>query len=291
MKDSLHAVLQSSARRLRSAGLESAHLDAELLLRKSVACSSKEILLNPERTLTLQQIAQNEGFLRRRLQREPVAYILGTREFWSLEFKVTPDVLIPRPETEHLIEQVLQVVEGLPENRPIHLLDVGTGSGIIAISAAKEIARLKATAVDVSGEALQIAKENARSNGVEDRIEFRKSDLFRDLSPNETFDVIASNPPYIARSDIRNLMPDVKDFEPLQALDGGEDGLEIIRAMSRQVPKHLRPGGTLLIEFGEGQGPDIMKVFQEHIAFDGLRLLKDYSDKDRILIAERRDRG
>jgi release factor glutamine methyltransferase len=206
--------------------LPNARLDAELLLR---------------------HVLEKDRAWLRRTMHEPIQYILGTQEFYGLDFLVKPGVLIPRPETEHLVEAAL---ERLAEQSALNIVDVGTGSGILAVTLAKHLPVAQITAVDLSAAALSIARENAARHGVEDRIRFLTSDLLAAL-PGECFDAIVSNPPYIPASEV--LETQVRDYEPEQALFAGADGLDIYRRLVPQAFAALRPGGWLLMEIGHGQ--------------------------------------
>jgi release factor glutamine methyltransferase len=227
--------------------LPNARLDAELLLRHVLEKDRAWLLTHPETELTAAQTSAYEKAIARRTMHEPIQYILGTQEFYGLDFLVKPGVLIPRPETEHLVEAALERLAGQPA---LNIVDVGTGSGILAVTLAKHLPVAQITAVDLSAAALSIARENAARHGVEDRIRFLTSDLLAAL-PGECFDAIVSNPPYIPASEV--LEAQVRDYEPEQALFAGADGLDIYRRLVPQACTALRPGGWLLMEIGHGQ--------------------------------------
>lgn len=235
-------------------GIDSPRLDAELLLADTLRLDRVGLYLNFERPLQADELTVYREKVRRRAGREPLAYILGETEFWSLPFTVTPAVLIPRPDTELLVEEALKRLTGAA-----WVLDVGTGSGALAITLAHECPECRSVAIDVSAEALAVAAENARKNGVAERIEFRHADLA--ALPAGPFDLIIANPPYIPRDDLAMLMPEVRDFEPQLALDGGHDGLDAYRALARQAGAIVAPEGWLLVEVGIGQASAVQELF------------------------------
>lgn len=235
-------------------GIDSPRLDAELLLADTLRLDRVGLYLNFERPLQADELTVYREKVRRRAGREPLAYILGETEFWSLPFTVTPAVLIPRPDTELLVEEALKRLTGAAR-----VLDVGTGSGALAITLAHERPECRSVAIDVSAAALAVAAENARKNGVAERIEFCHADLA--ALPDGPFDLIVANPPYIPRDDLATLMPEVRDFEPRLALDGGHDGLDAYRALARQAGAVLAPEGWLLAEVGIGQASVVQELF------------------------------
>jgi release factor glutamine methyltransferase len=244
-EQTVRAVLASGAARL--AGLPTARLDAELLLRHVLEQDRVWLLTHPEAQLTAAQSASYDAAIARRTRHEPIQYILGMQEFYGLGFQVRPGVLIPRPETEHLVDAAL---ERLPKQTPLSIVDVGTGSGILAVTLAKQLPMAQMTAVDLSADALVIARENAARHGVAGRIRFLESDLLVTLA-GESFDAIVSNPPYIPANEV--LETQVREYEPKQALFAGADGLDIYRRLIPQAHSALRPGGWLLMEIGHGQ--------------------------------------
>jgi release factor glutamine methyltransferase len=253
-------LLNEAAARLSEAGIESARRDARILLAYAMGIS-------PDTLATSNTEVRNENlFLQligRRVAREPVAYITGEREFWSLSFAVGPGALIPRPETELLIEQLLAA---FPKEAELDILDLGTGSGCLIIAALTEFPRAYGTAVDSSPAALRWAKQNAESLGVLNRLDFKQADWLDEGQ----FDVILSNPPYIPSADIAGLMPDVARYEPMSALDGGPDGLDAYRALAPRAATLLKPGGWLFWEFGAGQEDAVSGL----LAQAGLKIIK-----------------
>jgi len=236
-------------------GIDSPRLDAELLLAEALGLDRVGLYLNFERPLQAEELTAYRSKVRRRAGREPLAYILGHTEFWSLPLAVTPDVLIPRPDTELLVE------EGL-KRRPddtARVLDVGTGSGALAIALAHERPQWAVTAIDLSPAALAVAMANARRNEVAERITFIEADLA--TLPAGPFELIVANPPYIPHGELSTLMPEVRDYEPLLALDGGDDGLVPYRSLARQAGTILAPGGWLLVEVGIDQAAAVQELF------------------------------
>jgi len=253
--------LQLAQDHLRSKGVDSARLDAELLLAEALGLSRVELYTNHDRPLAEPEVDRFRELLRRRSAREPVAYITGAREFWSLDFAVDRRVLIPRPETETLVEATLSAIRGeLDGQAPGHagsgnavgprVLEIGTGSGAIAVALAVEIAELRVTATDNSQSALEIAPLNAQRHGVADRVEFLHGDTFDVFTQGERFDVIVSNPPYCKEGELPELQPEVRDWEPSSALVAGADGMSVTARIIARAPQYLVPGGWLLLEVG-----------------------------------------
>lgn len=235
-------------------GIDSPRLDAELLLADALGLDRVGLYLNFERPLQAGELAGFREKVKRRAGREPLAYILGHTEFWSLPLKVTPEVLIPRPDTELLVEQALA-----RSTVVTRVLDVGTGSGALAIALGHERPDWAVTAIDISPAALAVARENARGNGVAERITFIEADLA--ALPAGPYELIVANPPYIPHGELTTLMPEVRDYEPLLALDGGADGLDPYRALAGQAVHRLTPGGWLLVEVGFDQAAVVQELF------------------------------
>jgi len=224
--------------------------DAEVLLRHVLRCDQAALLTHPERLLSPDESDQLESFLKRRLASEPMQYITGSQEFFGLLFEVTPDVLIPRPETEHLVEAALEHIGG----EAVRILDVGTGSGAIAVSLAHARPRSHVTAVDLSPAALEVARRNAQWHGVLDRVTLLQSNLLAAVDGAD-FDAVVSNPPYIAEGEVLELQ--VSNYEPQSALYAGPTGLEVYERLIPEARKLLKPGGWLLLEIGFGQQPAV----------------------------------
>jgi release factor glutamine methyltransferase len=248
-------ILQWTADYFTGKGIASARLEAELLLAATLDLDRVGLYVNFERPLDSSELAAFREQVQRRAKGEPVQYILGETEFWSLPFTVSPQVLVPRADTEVLVEEALSKIEG-----PVHLLDVGTGSGAVAVAMAHEKPEIQATALDCSEGALQVARGNAERNGVAERVSFLAGDL-AELPPGP-FNMVVSNPPYIPTADCEELMPEVRDHEPRLALDGGEDGLTAYRQLASQSGRILLPGGWLLVEVGINQAEDVAALFR-----------------------------
>ena len=255
-------------------------LDVETLLQKALGVDRLYILLNLDKDLSEDEEKTFNKFIEERLNNRPIAYIVGNREFMGLDFYVQEGVLIPRPDTEVLVEEVIELAK---DKGQIEILDIGTGSGAITVSLAKYLENAKLTSVDISEIALEIAKKNAISNNVEDRINFVKSDLFSSLNKNQKFDIIVSNPPYIKREVIDTLDKQVKDFEPYNALEGGIDGLDFYRAITTQAKDYLKEGGVLAYEVGHDQSEDVSKLM-EMDGYTNIYTLKDLQQIDRVVI-------
>jgi release factor glutamine methyltransferase len=254
--------------------------DAALLLRHALAISHAEQLVHPTRLLTSVEVANYEAFIARRLRNEPIQYITGEQEFYGLTLRVTPAVLIPRPETEHLVESVLAELD---TSRSYRILDIGTGSGAIAIALAHHLPQAHVTAVDLSPAALAVAVVNAARHGLTDRIHFVQSDLLAALAPNEPpFDAIVSNPPYVPESDRATLHPQVRDHEPASALFAGADGFDIYRRLIPQARAALITGGLLALEIGQGQRDSIAALLAD---WTYVRFVEDLQRIPRVALA------
>lgn len=280
-------VLRYGAWRLISKGIESAALDAEVLLGHVLGLSRAQTLVAANTPLDGAQSRTYERLLARRLEREPTAYITGEREFWSLDFRVSPDVLIPRPETELLVEIALRLARESAPARPLRIIDLGTGSGAIAVALASELTSAEIIATDVSAEALAVAAGNAVRNGVAERIRFVQGDLFDAIQPERLVDLVVSNPPYIRRSDIDTLEPEVSRWEPRGALDGGLDGLDYYRRIAAQAFRYLAPHGALAVEIGAGMGRAVAALFQDAAECAGVSIYNDYAGIERVVVARK----
>ena len=260
---------------------EHAAQDAALLLRHTLRLTPAQLRAYPERVLTGEEYARFEQAITRRLQREPVQYITGEQEFYGLALRVTPAVLIPRPETELLVHAVLSELKS--HSGRLRIADVGTGSGAIALTLAAHLPKAEIAAFDISPSALEVARENARTHHLEPRLWFYESDLFAGLPANEPpFDVIVSNPPYVAESDRAMLHPEVREFEPATALFAGDSGLDIYRRLIPQARAHLRPGGLLAMELGYGQEDALKQLLS---AWNDVRFLRDLQAIPRTVLA------
>jgi release factor glutamine methyltransferase len=236
---------------LTQKGVESPRLETEVLLAHVVGCKRIDLYGLRHGDLASDDVRQRfRDLIRRRLEGVPVAYLVGRKEFFALEFEVTPDVLIPQPDTECLVVEALRLARGLSEP---HLLDVGTGSGNIAVSVAHQHKAARLMAVDVSAAALVVAERNAAKHGVAERIRFLHGDLFQPVPGDERFDLVLSNPPYIAEEEWSTLEEEVRDHEPRLALDGGPGGFAVFDRLIDQARWYLKPGGHLLVEIGSAQ--------------------------------------
>ncbi len=249
------ALLADAQARLGKAGIDTARMDARLLLAHAAGVEPNRLFTHPEMEIDASASAAFETLVARRGRREPLAHLTGTREFWSLDFAVTPATLIPRPDTETLIELTLHRLGAAP---PSTILDIGTGSGCILVTLLREWTAAAGFGTDVSPEALSVAVANAGRHGVDDRATFVAGEWTAALSG--PFDLVVSNPPYIATEDIAKLEPDVASFEPLAALDGGRDGLDAYRQLVPAVTAVLSPGGYLCMEVGLGQAEDVVGI-------------------------------
>ena len=276
----LRDALSAATAELAAASSVNPRRDAELLLLHVAQMSRAELISNPDRQLTTDEWHRYRELIARRKQFEPVQYINGEREFYGLTFRVVPGVLIPRPETEHLVEAVL---ERIPLDAPCHIADVGTGSGAIAIAlaVARPLARIAAT--DISVGALNIAKENAAVHGVEDRIRFREADLLANSALGE-FDIVVSNPPYIADGERESLDAEVREYEPAQALFAGPTGLELYERLIPQAAEVLRPGGWLAMEIGAGQQLQLSRLLKD---WSQISFASDLQGIPRVALAQR----
>lgn len=286
-------LLQWTEKAFKEKGIESGRLEAELLLAKVLSFTRIQLYTHFEQPLGAAELQTYRTLIRRRFAREPLAYLLEEKEFYSLMFKVTPAVLIPRPETELLVAQALIFLErraAILENRPLSILEVGTGSGCIAVSLAKQHLQSEIWSLDVSNAALKVAQTNAESHQVHHRIHFIEQDVRQLIQKNwpsdqlpQNFDLILSNPPYISTQDIPQLAPELH-YEPLQALDGGENGLTIYPAIFQLAKQHLKLDGVLLLEIGQGQAEPLCRVAYEH-GFPEVLRHKDFASIERVLEA------
>jgi release factor glutamine methyltransferase len=274
--------LAAARRRLQEAGIEDSALEAEVLLRHALGLDRAGLFSRSDEAVPAGALSRFDSYVERRLKHEPTAYITGVREFFGIEFEVSPAVLIPRPETETLVEAAIELAR--PRSRirrgPV-IADIGTGSGAVAIALALNVARSDVYAVDSSAEALAVARRNAERLGA-DRVLCLRGDLLTPLP--EYVDVLVANLPYVRSDQIQQLAPEVREYEPRAALDGGPDGLTVIGRFLRDAPSFLRPNGAVCLEFGDGQTEAVRDLARR--AFPGLRLQirKDLAGRDRVLI-------
>ena len=257
-------------------------LDVEILLQKALGDVDRiYIHINLNKELTKEQYDLFLELIKDRLEGRPVAYIVGNREFMGLDFFVKEGVLIPRPDTEPLVEEIIDLCK---DKEKVEILDIGTGSGAITISLAKYIEKSKLTSFDISDIPLEVGKKNAISNGVDHKIEFIKSDLFSSIKDKDIkFDIIVSNPPYIPKRDMDTLHTQVKDYEPYNALEGGEDGLDFYRDITEQSNNYLKSNGILAYEVGHDQAKDVSNIMENN-GYNKIYTKKDIQGIDRVVI-------
>lgn len=266
-------------------GVDSPRLNAELLLAHILKIQRLPLLLDSQRILSEPDSDQFNTLLRQRAQRIPLQHLTGSCNFLGHELRVSPHALVPRPETEGLVEHALMLAKTIPNP---HILDFATGSGCIAIALAHQLPNAQIHALDLSAPALELAQANTALNGLSGRIHFHHGNGFHALPSSlaASFDLIVSNPPYIPSDDIPSLDPEVRDHDPILALDGGPDGLEFYRRLATECPNWLRHPGWFLAEFGDHQGLAIREFFQSHKFWGKTRLEKDLSGRDRIIIVD-----
>ena len=272
-------VIKTGSELLKEKNISSHVLDTELLLSKSLNKSREELLINLDQNINKRELTNFNKYLIRRSNKEPIAYLLGEKEFWSKKFFVNKDTLIPRPETELLVEKLVTIYK----EKKITILDIGTGTGCIIASLLSELKNSSGTAVDISREAIIVAKKNACKFKLSDRIKFLHKP-FEKLY-GKKFDLIVSNPPYIKRKDIKNLSDDIKKFEPKMALDGGNDGLDLIKKIIYKSKKILKINGTLALEIGNEQINKVSKILIDN-KFRISCVIKDFRNNVRCVIAE-----
>jgi release factor glutamine methyltransferase len=263
-------------------GVESARLEAQLLLAHALGCKRMDLYTRYEEEPSEAERKQFRELVQQRVKGRPVAYILGRKEFFSLEFEVGPAVLVPRPDSEWLVTATLELVKPIAEPS---VLDVGTGSGCLAIAVAVRHKGARVTAIDISPEALAVAGRNASKHGVAERVRFLQGDLLAPLGPEELFDVLLSNPPYIPSGEVAGLEPEVRDHEPRLALDGGVDGFAVFERLLAEAPAHLKPGGHLLVETGAAQEARARERLARHPGYELGPTIHDLAGHPRVLRA------
>ncbi|MFC1868410.1 peptide chain release factor N(5)-glutamine methyltransferase [Thermodesulfobacteriota bacterium] len=284
-------LLEVTADYLKQKQIDNPRLCAEILLAHQLNMCRVKLYLAFDQPLHENEISRYRSLIKRRLLREPTQYITGIQEFWSMEFMVAPQALIPRPESELLVEHVVSICrdEKSPEKPSGTILDLGTGSGVIAVSLAQELQGATIWASDISGQALDLCKLNAGKHGVDSRVRFIKGDLFQPFIDKPVkFDIIVSNPPYVASEEYDSLAPEVRDYEPRLALDGHEGGLFFIRKIINEGADYLKPGGWLLIEMDPRQTPAALNMFEENGHYTEKKRIMDYTGKYRVVMARKR---
>jgi release factor glutamine methyltransferase len=268
---------------LKEKRCESPRLDAEVLLAHVVGCPRIQLYTRYDELASDEVRSQYKKLVLRRTEGCPVAYLVGYKEFYNLRFAVSPAVLVPRPETEILVLEAIRLAKALAAPK---VLDVGTGSGAIAVTLAKHLPQAQVTAVDISPAALEVAQRNAQTHGAFDRIQFVLGDLLGEFRDEERFDVIVSNPPYVATEEWHQLPETVAKFEPRQALDGGPAGMLIIERLLREAKEHLLPGGTVLMEIGANQGKPVLALAERVGGYDKVAILPDHAGLPRVFRAK-----
>ncbi|MGH7467240.1 MAG: peptide chain release factor N(5)-glutamine methyltransferase [Longimicrobiales bacterium] len=290
MRETALPLAAKAAHYLAERGIENARLEAELMLAALLGVSRLDLYLQHDRTIEEAVLASYRGYVLRRLKREPLQYILGRAAFRKLELRVDVRVLIPRPETEVLVDQVLQwlvtfgSVEDTKDRKPL-ILEIGTGSGAIALSLARE-SGAHVVATDVSAGALDVARDNAMRLGLAGRIDFRCGELWQAVRTGERFDAIVANPPYIAQAERDTLAPEVREWEPAQALFAGPDGLSVISPLVTGAMDWLLPGGLLALEVGAQQGEAVLRMLKQTSGYTNMRIQRDLADRERVVLAE-----
>jgi len=280
----VHDILNESVKSLEKAGIPSARLDAEVLLAFYLNCDRVEFLKNPDRIVSEKQFAGFRNLLDRRLHWEPVAYITGRKNFWTFSLEVNKDVLIPRPDTEIIVEDTLAVCRKTGSAK-LRILDIGTGSGAIALALAQEISLAEIIATDISASALALAGKNAHALDLGNKIDFRQGDLFDPVEG--IFDIIVSNPPYISEEGYKELPAGVKNYEPAIALLAGKKGIEFYEKLIYQAPGYLKKKGWLLFEIGAKQQKDVRGLLEESGFYERIAMRRDYAGLPRVMRARR----
>jgi release factor glutamine methyltransferase len=278
---SIGAAWRAVRDRFRAQGMDTPELDARLLAQAAFGLDAMGLVRREREPATPEQLVGLDRFALRRLAGEPISRIVGEQEFWGLKFALSEATLVPRPETEQLVEEALARLAGL---RAPRIVDLGTGSGAIIVSILEALPRAHGLATDISEAALATARQNAERHGVAGRLDFRQGHWWQAVPHTELFDLIVSNPPYIATAAIADLAPEVRVFDPKAALDGGWDGLEAYRAIASQAARRLVPKGHMLLEIGYNQAEAVSRVFRR-AGFGRVEILKDLAGLDRVVSA------
>ena len=273
----------------KSHDIDSARATAEILLAHALNLSRIDLYLRYDQPLIKDELAYFKTLIKRRILKEPVAYILGRREFWSMDFSVSPDVLIPRPETECLVERALAALTNEAACSHRRILELGTGSGAVILSLLSKVRACFGIGTDISFRALQVARNNANFHGLDNKVQFFCADWIQPFKTHgASFDIIVSNPPYIKTDQIHCLQPEIHQYEPLHALDGGKDGLKWLREIIAKAYLLLLPGGTLLLEIGHDQRQALERIVRAYTYYEAPAFYKDYGGYDRVLSIKRK---
>lgn len=281
-------MLQWASTYFKNRGIESPRAAAEILLAHALGTDRVHLYMHHDQPLDKTELALFKTFIQRRLQREPVAYIVGHKGFWSVDLSVTPDVLIPRPETERLVEVALAWLADRAFGSAADIMDLGTGSGAIVVAIAAEAGLHRFFASDVSPDAIAIARNNAVTAGVAEHVRFFVGDWLAAVRPGPLFDLIVTNPPYVASGEWSDLQPEIVHYEPRLALDGDEDGLRSYRAIVGTAHRFLKPGGALMMEIGCRQQEAIQLLAEQCGAYETYNCYKDYSGHDRVVTMQKK---
>jgi release factor glutamine methyltransferase len=284
----IHDILNESTKTLEAVDIPSARLDAEVLLSFCLGCDRLEFYKNPDMTISETKLYAFRNLITRRLQWEPVAYITGRKEFWTFVLEVNNSVLIPRPDTEVIVEETINICRKTDFSE-MRILDIGTGSGAIALALASEKTGAKIVATDISEASLNLAKKNAAALGLQAKIDFRQGNLFEPV--DGIFDIIVSNPPYIAAEDYEKLPAGVKNYEPQAALLAGKSGLEFYEKLIYQAGGFLKINGWLLLEIGAKQEAGVRKIMEAAGFYDNIEMRRDYAGLPRVIKARRKISG
>jgi len=287
----IQSLLKVSTDYLKQKDIENPRLDAEVLLAFQLNMDRVSLYLSFDKPLGEKEISGYRNLIKRRVLREPLQYITGVQEFWSLSFKVNPNVLIPRPESELLVSQAIAKAKSnsSQNNDALKILDLGTGSGVLAVSIARELSSAQVWATDISSDALKLAVENADRHGVSGNIQFRQGDLLDPLKDEGiSFDIIMSNPPYVASDEFQDLSLEITNFEPRTALDGREGGMYYIEKIVSEGQRYLNKGGWLMIEMAPNQTENALAMLAQTGAYEEKGRIKDYADLYRVVEAQRK---
>jgi release factor glutamine methyltransferase len=285
----LAQAIYQAAQKLSAHGISNARLDAEVLLSHTLTRDRAWLIIHRDESLDEVQRTLFEDAINRRARREPLQYITGKQEFWGLDFNVTPDVLIPRPETELVVETALKIIQ--EAGRQVTIVDLCVGSGCIAVSLAMETEAAHIFATDKSDQALVVARENARKHDVLDRIRFLEGDLFEPLAKLDLqgmVDIVVSNPPYVRSGDLPSLQPEVRDFEPALALIAGTEGTEIQQRIIVTAPEFLNKYGALIMEMAQGQSDALMRMVNDAGRYEMPEMMKDLAGIERVIVARKK---
>jgi release factor glutamine methyltransferase len=282
----IQKLLNWVAEHLKAKGVDSPRLSAELLLSHVLGLKRIELYTQFNKVVEQEQLTQLHGLVKRAAEHEPIAYLTGKREFYSLEFEITKDCLIPRPETELLVERTIEFLR--KRNGEQFVCDLCTGCACVAVSIARNYANCRIVATDISGAALEVAECNVIKHGLPNRVKLLKGDLFEPIIPGlgpAKFDLIVANSPYVSEPEYEKLAKNVKDFEPKQALIAGYDGLDVIKKIIVNAGQFLKPTGALMLEIGNEQGSAVEKLLKESGCFEAVTIEKDYNKLDRLATA------